>query len=50
MILSEGEKQTVIWYENAKSMEEKIRLARLFDIDGTSVWRLGLIPEHYGMK
>ncbi|MBS4959680.1 MAG: hypothetical protein KHZ62_02525 [Clostridiales bacterium] len=45
MILSEGEKQTVIWYENAKSMEEKIRLARLFDIDGTSVWRLGLIPE-----
>ncbi|MGE4284628.1 MAG: S-layer homology domain-containing protein [Clostridia bacterium] len=34
----------VIWYEDYRSVEAKIRLARLFGIEGMSVWRLGMIP------
>lgn len=36
----------VIWYENQRSIAEKIKLARMFGIRGLSVWRLGLIPDY----
>lgn len=38
--------ENVLWYEDERSIEAKIRLARMFGIDGVSVWRLGLIPDY----
>lgn len=37
-------KQIVVWYETAQSTTEKIELARMFGVNGLSVWRLGSIP------
>lgn len=34
-----------LWYENGRSVQEELRLARLFGINGVSLWRIGLIPE-----
>lgn len=34
-----------LWYENERSIGEKLDLMRLFGVTGVSVWRLGLIPE-----
>lgn len=41
--------RNVIWYENAQSIEAKVRLARSLGLGGVSVWRLGTIPlfDHY---
>jgi spore germination protein YaaH len=35
----------IVWYENKRSVNAKLRLASLFGVKGLSVWRLGLIPE-----
>jgi len=43
---SEDGMDNVIWYENQRSIAEKIKLAKLFGIKGLSLWRLGNIPEH----
>ncbi|QIB69198.1 glycoside hydrolase [Aminipila butyrica] len=37
-----------LWYENEQSVFEKAALARMFGIDGISVWRLGLVPNYNG--
>lgn len=37
----------VLWYEDARSIQAKLELARLFGIQGVSVWRLGNIPNEY---
>jgi spore germination protein YaaH len=34
-----------LWYENSRSVAEKLSLARHFGITGASVWRLGIIPN-----
>lgn len=34
-----------LWYEDAQSVGDKLRLARMFGITGVSVWRLGTIPN-----
>ncbi|MGI6029009.1 MAG: S-layer homology domain-containing protein [Candidatus Heteroscillospira sp.] len=34
-----------LWYEDARSVSEKLRLARLFGIEGVSLWRMGTIPN-----
>lgn len=34
-----------VYYENSRSVNEKITLARMFGITGVSVWRLGTVPQ-----
>lgn len=34
-----------LWYEDARSVSEKLTLARFFGVTGVSVWRLGNIPD-----
>lgn len=34
-----------LWYENARSVGEKLTLANLFGVTGESVWRIGIIPN-----
>lgn len=35
-----------LWYEDGRSVGEKISLARMFGVKSVSVWRLGLIPNY----
>lgn len=35
-----------LWYEDERSIKDKIELARLFGIKSVSLWRLGLIPAY----
>lgn len=35
----------MIWYENNRSVQAKLRLSRLLGIGGVSYWRLGTIPN-----
>ena len=45
-INSSDNTQNVVWYENERSINAKVDLARMFGIKGVSVWRLGLIPNY----
>lgn len=35
-----------LWYEDGRSAEEKVQLAKLFGVSGISIWRLGQIPAY----
>lgn len=35
-----------LWYEDAQSVADKIRLAQMFGIRGVSLWRLGNVPQY----
>ncbi len=35
-----------LWYEDSRSVEAKIRLARMFGVNGVSLWRIGTIPNY----
>lgn len=35
-----------LWYEDARSVTAKLRLARLLEVEGVSLWRLGVIPNY----
>ncbi len=37
--------ENTVWYENSLSVMEKVKLAKLFGIQGISLWRLGQIPD-----
>ncbi len=41
---TESGEEFFLWYEDARSVSEKLQLARLFGINGVSLWRLGTIP------
>lgn len=36
----------VVWYEDSQSVTDKIKLARMFGINGISLWRIGTIPAY----
>lgn len=38
--------ENIVWYENTRSVQAKLQLARMFGINGVSVWRLGLVPYY----
>ena len=38
--------QNTIWYEDARSVAAKIRLSKMFGINGFSLWRLGTVPDY----
>ena len=43
---NEDGSQTIVWYENGRSIQDKICLARMFGVNGLSVWRIGTIPNY----
>lgn len=43
---TEEGKNYFVWYEDARSVGDKVRLAKLFGINGVSLWRLGTIPNY----
>jgi len=45
---TESGERVFLWYEDSRSILEKLLLARLFGVTGASVWRLGIIPNEYG--
>ncbi|MBC8536686.1 S-layer homology domain-containing protein [Feifania hominis] len=36
----------LVWYEDSRSVSDKLALARMFGVTGVSVWRLGLVPQY----
>jgi len=44
-IEAETGNENTVWYENRRSVMEKVNLARLFGIRSISLWRLGQIPD-----
>ncbi len=37
-----------VWYEDARSVTDKLQLARMFGVTGVSLWRVGTIPTSTG--
>jgi len=43
---TEEGKNIFLWYEDERSVSDKLELAKLFGIKGVSFWRLGTIPNY----
>ena len=41
---TEDGKHWFVWYEDSRSVGEKVRLAKLFGVTSVSLWRLGNLP------
>jgi len=37
--------QILLWYEDSRSIKDKIKLAKMFGVNSVSVWRIGAIPN-----
>ncbi len=42
---TESGQHIFLWYEDERSVEVKLSLARMLGVTGLSVWRLGIIPD-----
>lgn len=42
---TEDAQQILIWYEDSRSIKDKITLAKMFGINNISIWRIGVIPD-----
>ncbi|OJV64519.1 MAG: hypothetical protein BGO41_12995 [Clostridiales bacterium 38-18] len=45
LTFTENQIRNIIWFEDEKSIQAKIDLAKIFNTGGISVWRLGTIPN-----
>lgn len=43
---TETSEEIFLWYEDARSVADKVALAKLFGIRGVSLWRLGQVPVY----
>ena len=43
---TEEGKEIFLWYEDGRSVRDKVQLAKLFGVKGVSLWRLGIIPDY----
>ena len=43
---TDEEGEHIVWYEDEKSINDKIKLSKMFGINSISIWRLGIIPEN----
>ncbi len=43
---TESGQHIFLWYEDARSIAEKLSCAKLLGVSSVSVWRLGLIPDY----
>ena len=43
---TESGQHIFLWYEDARSVSQKLSCAKLLGVDSVSVWRLGMIPNH----
>lgn len=43
---TEEGKNIFLWYEDERSVNDKLELAKLFGVKGVSFWRLGIIPDY----
>jgi len=44
---TESNERVFLWYEDSRSVYEKLKLSRLFGVTGASVWRMGIVPNEY---
>lgn len=42
---TEDGQEILLWYEDSRSIADKIDLAKMFGVRGVSMWRLGIIPN-----
>ena len=42
---TEDGQQILLWYEDSRSIKDKIKLSKLFGVNSLSVWRIGAIPN-----
>lgn len=42
---TENNQQILIWYEDSRSVKDKINLAKMFGINSISIWRIGAIAN-----
>lgn len=42
---TEEGQQILLWYEDSRSIKDKIKLSKMFGVNSLSVWRIGAIPN-----
>ena len=42
----EDETDNIVWYEDSRSINAKLKMIKMFGIEGISLWRLGNIPDY----
>ena len=43
---TEEDRHFIVWYEDERSVLDKVALARMFGVTGLSIWRIGNIPSY----